>query len=264
MKSLMMTLSLGFAPLLFADVENVIGYAYHQTLKNSNPELLYIEKHRYDGTQHKVLYENGRAGEFAKKSLDYSLGYSTPNLTFSNTLCQESYNITHVDEQPIHQDETTLAIKYKNVCDDERFDKTLTISHPYVIDAGFDFYIRENLHRINNENLLFFYALPSRASSVKLLAKSQPCDDIKQRFTALIATLPEANNNLDQWQQCLSIRPKSWVLAQFFPTMHLAYSSDKKLKLFAGKSNIGDAEGDYKNVFIVYNNVDDKAKDSTF
>lgn len=242
-----------FIPMIHAD--EIVGYAYSQALSNDSLQqshLLYTEKHYYEDNKHTVIYENNNDGIFAEKILQYDIGSHTPNISFSNRYCSERYQIFHKNTDNTVINEATIDIEYSNQCDDKTTNKTLTIEKPYVIDAGFDYFIQDNLALIANQKQVFSYPLPSRVSDVKLMAMHQECEVLEGQFSSLIKNIPFAIDTQDSWQYCVKVRPQSWFLSKLFPAIFLAYSADKKLKMFSGKSNIGNAKGEYKKVFITY------------
>ncbi len=237
---------------LAINAETIVGSAYDQSLSSEKKlQLLYTEQHSFSGTTHTVVYESPQNAVFARKSLDYSHGFAMPIVDFSNDLCNEHYQLKPV---PSSKDmkKTQVDIAYHNGCDEKQSKESLFLSHPYVIDAGFDFFIRDNLALIADNEQIFSYAVPSRLDSVKLMAKSLSCQAIIDKFSSLLERLNSDHSLQKEWAHCVKVRPESWLISQFFPPIYLAYSEEKKLKLFAGRSNIGDEQGDFDDVFIVY------------
>ena len=208
-----------FAALLLSlkAAAGVIGYAYDETTATLEG-LLYTEQYRYLPTHHEVVYRNVQGTAFAKKSMHYKLSLQTPEIVFSNQNCQESYHITpsveNADKQPEASNNKnsikhSIDVKYGNACADKNVNKRWDINQPYVIDAGFDYFVQQNLSLIQQEKIIFSYVLPSRGRDVLLSARSIPCEGLARRFSEHLNNIQELNSVEKNWDYCVWVKPNS-------------------------------------------------------
>jgi len=236
---------------------NVTGLAFALALASKDiHQPLYTEQYFYSGTVQSVQYLSSSSAVFAEKTISYSRSRYIPKIDFYNTHCAESYVI----EQ---EKNNNLKLHYKNACDREDAKHKVRIKEPskLVIDAGFDNRVRDNLERISKHAITFDYLLPSRGSLVSLKAKRTSCKKLKTQHS--IISLYAKAYTLQNWQYCVQIKPNNWLLSTFSPPILLAYSADKRLQFFSGKSNISDAQGHYPSVaiFYTYNHSSDTQAD---
>jgi hypothetical protein len=231
--------------------DTVIGQAYSQ----DDFRAVYREVHQRSPEQHNVVYHNDQNTVFANKTIDYSKTQSAPDISFRSSHCDETYTVTKssVADQKIDQNfALEVAIHYSNSCARKKHNQSITLTPPYVIDAGFDHHLRGKLVAVKNQDIRFNYPLPSRFKEISLQAKALNCSDISKNFADLLeaqnATIAAQKN----WHQCIILRPSNWLIAKLFPPIYLAYDQRQELAMYAGKSNISNAKGDYEKVLILY------------
>ena len=242
-----------FIPLSYAATDNVtdsekdtaettiIGHVFDA----NSYEKLYLEHHRIQQSSHSVDYKDLKQYAFARKDINYHRERSKPNITFNSEHCNESFSITSLEDN-------VLSASYSNSCDEKNLSDSIRLGEPYVVDAGFDHFIRDNLSRISKADLVFDYPAPSRGSNIALKASRFDCSRLKTTLSDLLQSVPANINNQALWQQCVAVRAKNWLIARFLPPIYLAYAKDSRLALYSGRSNMSDAEGDYQDIAIFY------------
>ncbi|CAH0991232.1 hypothetical protein SIN8267_01334 [Sinobacterium norvegicum] len=234
-----------------AYAETVVGQAYSQ----DSFEAVYQELHQRSEQLHSVVYRNNSQAVFAQKDIDYRQGKSAPNIVFRSDHCNESYALTKSVDENAAVDTAfgvEIAMHYSNSCADKRHNQSITLTPPYVIDAGFDHHLRSNLDAVKRRDLSFNYPLPSRFREISLKAKAINCDQVRDNFSLLLNAKNAQTSAREDWQQCIVLRPSNWIIAQLFPPIYLAYNQQQQLAMYAGKSNISNVNGDYEKVVILY------------
>ena len=249
------TLSFTLACCFFIPWSNAATDATETTITGhvfdaNNNEKLYLEHHRIQQFSHSVDYKDLKQYTFARKDISYHRERSKPNIKFNSDHCNESFSITSLEDN-------ILSASYSNSCDKKNSSDSIRLSEPYVVDAGFDHFIRDNLSSISKADLVFDYPAPSRGSNIALKASRFSCDRLKNTLSDLLNAVPADINNQILWQQCVAVRAKNWLIARFLPPIYLAYAEDNRLALYSGRSNMSDAKGDYQDIAIFYFYPDD-------
>ena len=230
----------GLSQLCNADM--ITGFVYNM----QSFEKDYEEIHHINELIHEVNYKNLEGERFANKVINYSSGLSTPSIDFNNSHCDESYQIKS------QSGSNKVQSFYSNSCDDNKSQGKIRMESPYVVDAGFDHFIRQNLSTIETKTLSFDYPSPSRSSNISLKAKSFSCKKLIKDLSTLLSQIDTNHNNKSQWQRCVMVRANNWFIAQFLPAIYLAYDNDGFLALYTGRSNMSDKDGKYQDIAIFY------------
>lgn len=199
------------AAVVESPLETVIGSAYDL----SSGKLVYREYHFCDvvSNQCSVDYRDVAGKLIAQKLLDYSSGPHNPTLVMKD----------------FRQDEGTS--------------QTLTGKSDWVVDAGFDNYVRSKWDALDAGEPVKFPFL--------VLGFEKPLKMRAQRSGIKGCIVEEL---------CLEIVLDSWFLGLLVDPIALSYSrSDRKLLRFRGISNIRDVNGESLNVDIVYQYTDKTA-----
>ena len=203
----------------------VIGDAYTP----AGDSLLYQEFHYYsaDGLDHRVVYKSPTEQKIATKTIDYRYGSTTPAFLQEDIVNRELINVAWVDNK--------LFMKY-SIEDKKSLEKSLAVTRPLVIDAGFDNFIRDNWQALNNnERVDFYFPAPTRLSLVKLMVKKADCS-----YPTTVDT-------------CFRINSSNWFIRLLLDSIELGYnSSDKRLSRFRGLGNLSDESGNGLRVDIRY------------
>lgn len=218
---------------------SVIGEAYSL----ENKALLYRELHYYsdDKNDHVVVYVDENNNEIVKKTIDYRASYSAPAFKQVDKRNNEILAVEWVDEQ--------LKIAYQPKFKDELKEAVIKPEYPLVIDAGFDYFVREYWNELlAGERIKFKYVAPTRLTLVGLTIQSKTCstDFIDDSIKG------EENKNLDQYS-CFQIKASQWLIGLFLKPINLMYSTnEQRLYRFRGLANINDEKGDGLEVDIRY------------
>lgn len=207
-------------------VADVVGEAFDL----AQGDLLYRELHYYspDKLDHHVEYVDADGNDIAVKDVNYRRSFLAPEFRQKNFRYSEFMAVEWLDEK--------LLIRYGNGPSDKAEKKVLFPDFPLVIDAGFDYFIRENWNSLlEGERIEFRYAAPSRLSLVDLVVESTPCD------------------NSDNDMACFQISSPNWLIRLFLKSIELTYSvADQRLSRFSGLASMTDQYGDGLEVNIVY------------
>ena len=105
-----------------------------------------------------------------------------------------------------------------------------------VIDAGFDYFIRENWQDLlASKQLKFYFLAPVRQSLVKLRMQQKPCSYGSDTHV------------------CFSINPANWIVRLLLDPIELGYDRHtQQLSRYRGLANISDADGNGFRVDIHY------------
>ena len=204
----------------------VIGDAY--TLDGDS--LLYQEFHYYsaDGLDHRVVYKSPSEQKIAVKTIDYRYGSTTPAFLQQDKVNRERINVGWADNK--------LLMTYAVDDDEQSLEKSLSISKPLVIDAGFDNFIRDNWQVLTSgKRVDFYFPAPTRLSLVRLMVKKSPCS---------YSTADDV---------CFRVNSSNWFIRLLLDSIELGYNaSDQRLSRFRGLGNISDASGNSLRVDIRY------------
>tara|TARA_B110000116_G_scaffold272075_1_gene295089 strand:+ start:8135 stop:8836 length:702 start_codon:yes stop_codon:yes gene_type:complete len=194
---------------------NFVG-AIGEAFDLNNQTLRYREYHYYsdDKLSHKVLYRDADDILLVEKNIDYRSGFTTPE-----------YALLVGPEQ--HRASVQWQKNQLKLQDVEGAPVTMEVSHPLVIDAGFDHYVRENWLRLTAGNTLeFYFPLVNRSTLAKLRIKQSSCSY-------------KTETNV-----CFRLEVSNWLLRLLLDPIELGYSAESKLLLrYRGLSNIEDVQG---------------------
>lgn len=184
--------------------ETVIGSAYDRSSGN----LIYREHHACDvpPIQCSVDYRDATGELIAQKRLDYSSGPYSPTLVMTDFR------------------------------QDEGMSETLSGSPEWVVDAGFDNYVRSQWETLDaGEPVKFPFLVPGFEKPLKMRAQRA------------------GNESCIAEELCLEIVLDSWLLGMLVDPITLSYSRpERRLLRFGGISNIRGVDGESLNVDILY------------
>jgi hypothetical protein len=205
---------------------DVVGEAFDMV----KGDLLYRELHYYssDKLDHRVEYVDAEGNEIAVKNVNYRRSFFAPEFSQKNTRYSGLMAVEWLGEK--------LQIRYSNGPADKLKKKLLSADFPLVIDAGFDYFIREKWSALlEGERIEFKYAAPSRLTLVELVVESSPCDGSGSESA------------------CFKITSPNWLIGLFLSPIELTYNTgDQRLSRFSGLANMIDKYGSGLEVNIVY------------
>lgn len=212
---------------------SVIGEAFEL----SADKLVYTEVHSYsdDLLQHQVVYTAADNTELAVKQLNYSHGFTAPSFVQHNRVLKEFIQVGFVDQQ--------LSMVYSAAGSGSsrtQKEKSMLVTSPLVIDAGFDYYIREHWQPlIAGQVLTFEFVVPARQSLVTLKAQQTACSY-------------SASDDV-----CFTIGAANWLIRLVLAPIELGYeASRQRLSRYRGLANMSDQEGRVFKVDIHYRYID--------
>ena len=219
-------------PLLAVEHANVVGEARD----SKTGELIYREYYYYsaDGGHWRVEYRSAENDELVVyKEVDFNAGpqgsKSQPNFNQQDIRFGETLSSQRQDGE--------LLLSYKETSEDQADQRNVKIKQPLVVDAGFDYFVRENWQSLQaGQAVSFYYAFPSRQQLVKLAIRAESGSACQR----------------DPQHSCFQIKPASWVLTLFVAPIDLIYDQQKRLLQFSGLSNIKGSDGQPQNVVIRY------------
>jgi len=209
-----------------AQGSDFIGHAYQTDSK----KLAYSEEHTIkNGVFHQVVYKEANGQVFAKKNIDYSNSFIAPDILQDNSRNGELIK-TELRENK-------YRVSYR-----ENFDQTIQrsdirSSENFVIDAGFDHYIRLNWDvLISDKETVIQYLIPSHLKSIDLRITQAACKD-----------------EADDSRICFIVAADNWLYRMLSSSLFLSYDKQhKRLMTFSGRSNISDKNGNYQDITIHY------------
>lgn len=171
MKPLVTTLVL-CANCALAQPDTIVGYAYDE----QKAALRYTETYTQQYDQHGILqssrvqYQSPTQETLAEKKLDYRQHRYAPELSFENHSADYAEAIHWLGTD-------TLRIQRRNPGEDWA-ERTLQVPEPVVADAGFDGYIKDNIEKlIQGEILRFNFLNPARLDWFKFTAQALEVSD---------------------------------------------------------------------------------------
>lgn len=208
----------------------VVGHAYN--IKNNLP--LYTEY--YSDINHNrevtVNYAKPDGNIFATKTLFYTGEATQPEFQLHDKRDDEKTSARFVDGRLVLSHSLNYATNEKTIMDNATL----------VIDAGFDAFIQQNWDRVTaGKKATFVYAIPSRVETVRL----------QVREIAVDKSPLASNQNPANWRYFM-ISPVNKFASIFAAPIHLAYSPDKYLMRYYGRSNLDDDKGGNWDVRIEY------------
>lgn len=223
-------------PLALANLEHpaIVGEAF--SLDGGN--LLYRENHYLDdgGLYRRVVYREPHGEALAVKILDYRPGLATPSFAEQDLRSGEWRMAERRDQ--------TLLLQYRSIDRDAASHTTLEVNSPLVIDAGFDYFIRQHWTQLlSGKSLKFSFPVVSRGSLLQLSLQQTGC----------VAT-PKRLRPLDRQDlACFRITPVDWLVSWFVEPIELVYGqAERRLLVYRGLANISDRQGNGLQVEIYY------------
>lgn len=216
---------------------HVVGAALSD---GANPDYCELHSKITDGEQVVGYWQVGRL--LALKELNYKSGLNRPEVV------QKDFRTGEYREARVRGD--TLVMFYK---EGKRLDNWLNVNEDFpkpdavekavkqkqVVDAGFDYFVRQNWAPLKSgSELNFYFASPVHETNIRLRA----------RFSASKCSESSA--------LCVVVEPANGLLRLFAGELVLSYSEDKKLMSFKGVTNIADADGKSKSREIIYQYFD--------
>ncbi|WP_045855665.1 hypothetical protein [Teredinibacter purpureus] len=204
---------------------------------------LYTEEHIvYEDGWHSVVYRDGDGDSFSVKELDYSITPIAPDVYQKNDRIAETFSIRKLrvntrdsDSEGVSEAvDSQVIVAYQKGHDTEERKVPLLFSDSTVIDAGFDYYIKQHWQSlIDNKTKIFHYVVPTRQATVALSVYTVPCENLTHT--------------------CFRLRLKNRFLALLLKPIDVAYETNtQRLMRFKGVSNIALASGHYPYVIIDY------------
>lgn len=212
---------LGVAPLAAA-TERVADAPQNGETKNNelrgtavsidDGRVLYTEYHQWHDAWHRSEYRAPNGVLLAVNELDYSPGKSQP--AFVQT---DEVNGT---KRGARWDGSTLTLFHDNRSE------VVDYREPLVISSGFNNFVLEHWSAlVGNDTLTVEFAVPERLMLVNLNV---------QRIEPARSHI--ADRNAD-WIY-LRVKPTNTVLSWFIKPVDLAYSADRRLRIYRGSSNL--------------------------
>lgn len=231
-KALTAAVVLSSLPILaLAEDYRVTGNAY---LVDDLDTVIYRERYTPvgDDAEAEVHYFSAEGDRIAEKQLDYSRGDTQPSYTLKDFRNELLWSV--------EWDSNTQLMMRKGSADDPDRSRVPAES-PQVIDAGFDAFMKQEWEALMaGERLTFYFAFPNRLRNVRLRAERIDASD------------SEIERGEDDWVH-FRIQVNSRVLSLFADDLFLAYEADqKRLKVFRGRSNLPDDQGESIDVEIHY------------
>ena len=178
-----------------------------------------------------IYYQSGDGALIAHKTLDYGSGRTTPSFVQTYASNQEKAKVK-LDQGSLVMSMTARDGEESN----RQYQLSALGETPVVIDAGFDFFIRDNWQKLVSGNVKYFqFPLVSRAQLISLRVKKSLC---------------QYETSTDQ---CFSLEPSNWLFRMLASPIELGYDSTlMRLNRYRGLSNINDDNGDGLVVDIKY------------
>lgn len=215
----------------------VIGEARHP----KTGELLYCEYHQEKENQIIVDYLNEER-PIAQKVLDFSHSLSAPSVSQNDFRHGEVREAKYISEG-------NYALLYRppdSAQSQQLISKSLAPKKDLVIDAGFDFAVRENWDGLIKGNTIKLpFLLPTRLNTMTLSVKEMP---IEKCYKEDKATSMASNNLVCLWGQS-----NYALINAFVAPIRLIYDkNNKKLVRFFGRVNITNDKGRSQSAIIDY------------
>lgn len=210
---------------------SITGHAY---LVSDLDNVLYRERYTPVGEDGKaeVHYFSPAGDRIAEKQLDYSRGDTQPSYTLTDLRSDQLWSVEW-------DGETQLMMRKGSLDDPDR--SRVPAEQQQVIDAGFDAFVKQEWDDLlAGERVTFYFAFPNRLRNVRL------------RGERIEASDSEIERGDSDWIH-FRIQVNSRVLSLFADDLFLAYEADqKRLKVFRGRSNLPDDQGESIDVEIHY------------
>jgi hypothetical protein len=201
--------------------------------------ILYREYHYAEDPAHdlptRVLYRKPDGELIAEKSIDYSASVISPAIS------QKDYrnNSVVTTEHPLERGARLIRVGYQ-AHDSERLrSRDVTSRDSLIVDAGFDPYVRQNWEALTGgQSVTTSFLVPARLDSVRISISPTEPEDCRAAAAPV---------------HCFIIRPAGLLrmVSWFVDPIHIAYHPEsRRLKSFAGLSNLRDDAGEPLNVLI--------------
>ncbi len=196
--------------------------------------LLYSEHHQYlSPFIHKVEYKEPDGTVFARKTVNYTQSFYSPDFELQNDRNGELIRTERQNKK--------IILKYQENSQSDTEKDKLSPHPTLIIDAGFDHYITQNwTPLINGKSLTIDYLIPSMGDYYELTLKQVDCKNDEN--------------------YCFSISASSFFIRIFSQELKLTYAKFAqssqpdiyRLAQFQGRTNISDADGNYQDAIIHY------------
>lgn len=223
-------LSLGAGAALANENYAVTGNAYNV----KNDLLVYTEY--YTDMNHNrevtVNYAKPDGSVFATKTLFYTGEVTQPEFQFHDKRDDEKISARFVDGRLILSHSLNYSTNERTILDNASL----------VIDVGYDAFIQSNWEKLTSgKKVNFMYALPAQVDTGRLQVREIARDK------APLATVNDPAN----WRYFV-ISPANRFSSIFSAPIYLAYSPDKYLMRYQGRSSIDNDKGGSWDVRIEY------------
>lgn len=218
------------ASAAFANDYAVTGQAYNV----NNNLLLYTEY--YTDINHNrevtVNYAKPDGTIFATKTLSYTGEVTQPEFQLHDKRDDEKASARFVDGRLVLSHSLNYSTNERTILDNASL----------VIDAGYDAFIQQNWEKITaGKKVNFMFALPAQVDTGRFQVREVTPD--KSPLAS--------NKNPSDWRYFV-ITPANRFSAIFSSPIYLAYSSDKYLMRYQGRSNLDNDKGGSWDVRIEY------------
>lgn len=217
------------SPLLADTVYDITGEAYDQATPAT---LVYREKYTPMDKQQRVeVHYFSPEGELiAHKTLDFSPGLATPSYELVDRR-DNSANGARLQDGKI-------AVFTRDAGGEDT--ATLAVRDHQAIDAGFAaMVVRHWDSLLAGEQRQMHFAFAARLRNVSLTLR---------RESASQTPIHQPDKDYDYFSMTVS----NSLLALFADPVHLAFDADRRLRIYHGRSNLSDAEGERQDVVIYY------------
>lgn len=204
-------------------------------------EILYREFHYAEDPAldlpTRVIYRTPDGDVMAEKFIDYSASVIAPAIV--QTDFRNSSVIT--TEHPAEQGTRLIRVGFQGHDSDRLRSRDVSHRDNLIVDAGFDPYVRENWDALTGgRNVTTSFLVPSRLDSVRISVSETESADCRAAVEPV---------------HCFIIRPAGVlrVVSWFVDPIRIGYHPEsRRLKSFAGLSNLRDNDGNPLNVLIKF------------
>ncbi len=204
--------------------ETLLGVA-----RNNKNEIVYLESHNVevdDSGLNKMIqveYKKPDGRVFAVMKSDFSKSKTVPDTTFEDSRFNVKTQVRTVANSVEFED-------FKN--EKSVFKKTVPLEDSMVLSQGFDNFIKMNFTKLSSQKIEFKFGVLERKDFFSLTGYKIPSPSEAEEF---------------------GIRASHWLARLFVRELKVAYDAKtKRLKSYAGISNIMDDSGKSLNVKIDY------------
>ena len=200
-------------------------------------ELAYIERRSSDAAtlMSSVSYETPQGDVIATKSIQFGEPLISPSFQYRDKRTEQEIEVVVDNEFVTYRSKKDGVAAWK---EGDRF----KIESPLVIDAGFDFFIREQWGAlVAGDKVKFQFAVPASLLTIGMSIRETRCDASPEKFL------------------CLRIKPSNMVFAMLVDPIDLIYyRNNQRLFRYIGQSDIHDDNDDAYQVNIVFEYIDDE------